>query len=714
MAVATTRDQRLETLAINTIRMLSVDAVQQANSGHPGLPMGAASMAYVLWTEFLKHNPKDPHWPDRDRFVLSAGHGSMLLYSLLHLTGYDLPLEQIRQFRQLGSMTPGHPERGDAPGVEVTTGPLGQGFANGVGMAIAEAFLAARYNRPGHEIVDHFTYGIVSDGDVMEGVAMEAAAIAGHLRLGKLIYLYDQNQITLAGTANLSMSEDVGARFEAMGWQTFAIDGMDTDAVREALDDARSDLSRPSLILARTQIGYGSPKKQNTFGVHGSPLGPDEVRATKENLGWPLEPAFYLPDEALSHFREALDRGAEFEAAWRMRFESYAEAYPELAAEFMRAQAGELPEGWDADLPSWKPGDKPIATRKASEAAIQAFFPKIPTFIGGSADLNPSTNTGMKGAGDFESPSLAPDGSVQGALGGGWSYAGRNIHFGVREHGMGSSVNGMAAHGGVIPFGATFLVFSDYMRPAVRLSALSHLKSIWVWTHDSIAVGEDGPTHEPVEHVMSLRLIPNLTVIRPADANETVEAWRVALTTKNRPTALILTRQDLEILDRSGARGDVGKGGYVLIDADGDPDIVLIGTGSEVALCVKTREALAEHGIKARVVSLPSWELFDAQGATYTSQVLGPEGTPRLSVEAGVTTGWQRHLGANGRTVGIDRYGASGPGSKILAHFGFTKEHVTAEALRLLGRDDLANEIEPEPEGGETAGEEAKGGEGHS
>jgi transketolase len=714
LAVATARDQRLETLAVNTIRMLSVDAVQKANSGHPGMPMGAASMAYVLWTEYLKHNPRDPHWPDRDRFVLSAGHGSMLLYSLLFLTGYDLPLEQLQQFRQLGSMTPGHPERGDTPGVEVTTGPLGQGFANGVGMAIAEAFLAARYNRPGHEIVDHFTYGIVSDGDIMEGVAMEAAALAGHLRLGKLIYLYDQNAITLAGTANLSFSEDVAARFEALGWQAIGIDGMDTDQVRQALDDARRDLSRPTLILARTHIAYGSPHKQDTFGAHGSPLGVDEVKATKENLGWPVEPPFYLPDEAVSHFREALDRGADWQAAWRIKFESYAEEYPELAAEFMRAQAGELPEGWDADLPSWKPGDKPIATRKASEAVIQAFFPKIPTYIGGSADLNPSTNTGMKGAGDFEAPSLNPDGNVQGALGGGWSYAGRNIHFGIREHAMGSAVNGMAAHGGVIPFGATFLVFSDYMRPAVRLSALSHLKSIWVYTHDSIAVGEDGPTHEPVEHVMSLRLIPNLTVIRPADANETREAWKLALTARNHPTALILTRQDLDILDRSDAKGDVSHGGYILADTDGDPDVVLMGTGSEVGLCVKARAALAEHGIKARVVSLPSWEIFEAQDSSYRSQVLGPEGTPRLSVEAGVTIGWQKYTGAKGRSVGQDRYGASGPGAKVLAHFGFTKEHVTAEALRLLGRRDLANQIDPEHAGGETAGEEAKGGEGHS
>jgi transketolase len=710
--VAVATDQRLETLAINTIRMLSVDAVQQANSGHPGLPMGAASMAYVLWQEFLKHNPKDPHWPDRDRFVLSAGHGSMLLYSLLHLTGYDLSLEQVKNFRQLGSQTPGHPERGHTAGVEVTTGPLGQGFANGVGMAIAEAFLAATFNRPGHEIVDHYTYGIVSDGDVMEGVAMEAASLAGHLGLGKLIYLYDQNHITLAASANLSFTEDVELRFKAMGWHTVSIDGMSTNEVRDALEEARSVADKPSLILARTTIGYGSPKKQDTFGVHGSPLGPDEVKATKENLDWPVEPAFYLPEESLSHFRDAIARGEEAEAAWKTQFEAYAEAFPEEAAAFTKAIAGELPDGWDADLPTWKPGDKPVATRKASEAVIQAFFPKVPTFIGGSADLNPSTNTGMKNAGDFSPPSLGDD-AVQGALGGGFNYAGRNIHFGIREHAMGSSVNGMAAHGGVIPFGATFLVFSDYMRPAVRLSALSHLKSIWVFTHDSIAVGEDGPTHEPVEHVMSLRLIPQLTVIRPADANETAEAWRAALTSST-PTALILSRQDLPIIDRSGGKGNVLDGAYVVKDVNGEPDIVLIGTGSETQLAVSAAELLAEHGFKARVVSMPSWELFEAKSAEYRAGVLGPDSTPRLSVEAGVTIGWQRYTGANGRQVGIDTYGASGPGSQVLKHFGFTKEHVAAEALRLLGRDDLADQVEPPQGGGQTVGKEAKGDEGHS
>ena len=699
----------------NAIRFLSMDAVEKAKSGHPGLPMGAADMATVLFTRFLSHDPKHPHWPDRDRFVLSAGHGSMLLYSLLHLTGYALPMEEIQNFRQLGSMTPGHPERGMTPGVEVTTGPLGQGFGNGVGLAIAEAYLAAHYNRPGHHIIDHYTYGIVSDGDVMEGVAMEAASLAGHLRLGKLIYLYDQNDITLAGTTNLSMSENIPMRFEAAGWHVQEIDGMDSDAVRGALDRARSESERPSLIVANTVIGFGSPKKAGTFGAHGSPLGPDEVIATKENLGWPTEPAFHMPEEAVAHFRKAIARGVELQEEWEARFESYKREHPDLAAEFEQAVAGELAPGWDSDLPTWEPGSKPIATRKASEAVIQAFFPKVPTFIGGSADLNPSTNTGMKGGGDFQAPANVDisEIEIQGELGGPWGYAGRNIHFGIREHAMGSSVNGMAAHGGVVPFSATFLVFSDYMRPPIRLAALSHLHAIFVFTHDSIAVGEDGPTHQPVEQVMSLRLIPGLTVIRPADANETADAWRVALTLKT-PSALIFTRQDLPILDRSGAKGDLFQGGYILVDTDGEPDIVLIATGSEVSLAVLARELLAEHGVAARVVSLPSWELFDQQPEDYRASVLGPEGTARLSIEAGTTIGWARYTGCNGASVGIDTFGASGPGSQVLAHFGFTKEHVAAEALRLLGRRDAAAEIEPEREGGETAGEEAEGAEGHS
>jgi transketolase len=710
LAVAT--DRQLETLAINTIRMLSIDAVQKANSGHPGLPMGAAAMGYVIFNDYLKHNPKNPAWFDRDRFVLSAGHGSMLLYSLLHLTGYELPLEELKNFRQLGSMTPGHPERGHTPGVEVTTGPLGQGFANGVGMAIAEAYLAARYNRPGHEIIDHITYGIVSDGDVMEGVAMEAASIAGHLQLGKLIYLYDQNEITLAATANVSFTEDVPARFEGMGWHVQTIDGMDPDAVRAAIDAAKAVTDKPSLICCQTVIGYGSPNKANSFGAHGSPLGPDEVLATKRHLGWPSEEPFFLPEDAVSHFREAIDRGAEQEAAWNERFAAYEAAHPELAAELKAAIAGELAPDWDSELPVWSAGDKPIATRKASEAVIQAFFKKVPTFIGGSADLNPSTNTAMKGAGDFEPPATKPA-FLQGTTGGEWSYAGRNIHWGIREHAMGSAANGMAAHGGVIPFTATFHVFSDYMRPAVRLAALSDYKTIFVFTHDSVAVGEDGPTHEPVEQTMSLRLIPNLRVIRPADANETAHAWRLAIE-HDGPSALVLSRQDLPILDQSQAQGDASRGGYILADAEGGaPEVVLISTGSEVALAMEAREALAADGVSARVVSLPSWEIFEQQGAAYEEQVLGPAGTPRVTVEAGVTIGWERYAGSNGRVIGLDRFGASAPGKKVLEVLGFTKERVAATALRLLGKDDLAEEYEPVTDG-ETVGTQPAGSDGHS
>ena len=678
MAVAT--DRKLEELSINTIRMLSVDAVQKANSGHPGLPMGAAAMAYILWTEYYKHNPKNDEWFDRDRFVLSAGHGSMLLYSLLHLTGYDLPMEELQNFRQIGSMTPGHPEARHAPGIDITTGPLGAGFASAVGMAIAEAYLAARYNRPGHEIINHYTYSIVSDGDIMEGVAMEAAAVAGHLGLGKLIYLYDQNNMTLAASANVSFSEDVAARFQALGWHTVSVDGMDTDDVRRGLNEARSETGKPSLILCQTIIGAGSPNKANTFGVHGAPLGPDEVAATKENLDWPAEPAFYIPDEALEYFRRAIETGAAAEAEWQQRFDAYRAEFPDLGAELKRAIDRTLVDGWDNELPTWEPGSR-ISTRKAGEAVIAAFFPKVPTFIGGSADLNPSTNTGMKGAGDFENPNYQPTDKVQGALGGPWGYEGRNIHFGIREHAMGSAVNGMASHGGIYPFGATFLVFSDYMRPAIRLAALSEYKSIFVFTHDSIAVGEDGPTHEPVEHVMSLRLIPKLLVIRPADGNETADAWRVALQ-HHGPVVLVLSRQDLPTLDTSAAKGSLKNGAYVLRESEGDPDIVLIGTGSEVQLAVGAADELAAAGIKARVVSMPSWELFEEQSEQYRESVLGG-GAKRLSIEAGVTTGWQRYADAS---VGIDRFGASGPGGKVLEHFGFTVANVVEHANALLAR----------------------------
>lgn len=698
--------------AINAIRTLSIDAIQKANSGHPGLPMGAAPMAYALWQNHLVHNPKNPLWPNRDRFVLSAGHGSMLLYSLLHLTGYDVTLDDIKSFRQIHSATPGHPERLDTPGVEVTTGPLGQGLANGVGMAIAEAFLAATFNTDEHAIVDHYTYGIVSDGDVVEGVAMEAAAIAGNLKLGKLIYLYDQNHITLAASANVSMHEDVAARFESIGWHVQSIDGMDVDAVNAAIEAAKSVTDQPSLICATTTIGYGSPKKAGTFGVHGSPLGPDEVIATKENLGIPTEPDFYVPEDASAHFLEAVSKGAEAEKAWCNVFAAYKQANPELAKQYELALAGKAPDGWDADMPTWNVGDKAISTRKASGETIATFWKNLPGFIGGSADLNPSTLTNMKGGGDF-GPAIYNDMETQGADAEGWSYAGRNIHFGIREHGMGAIVNGMAAHGGVIPFGSTFHVFTDYMRPAIRLSALSHLHSIWVMTHDSIAVGEDGPTHEPIEQTMSLRLIPGLTVLRPADANETAAAWRHAITSTT-ATMLVLSRQDLAVLDMSGAKGSLEDGAYILIDTEGDPDIVLIATGSEVELAVMAREELASRGVAARVVSMPSWELFRAKGKDYQQQVLGKPGTARLSIEAGITTGWAEWTGENGSQVGMTTYGLSGPGKDVLKYFGFTREHVAAEALRVLGRNDEADELDADYRTEHAAGKPMDGADGHS
>jgi len=712
VAVAAQRNTSVETQAINAIRTLSMDAIETAENGHPGLPLGAAPMAYVIWQEFLKHNPRDPQWPDRDRFVLSAGHGSMLLYSLLHLTGYDLTLEDVKAFRQLGSRTPGHPERLHTPGVEVTTGPLGQGFANGVGLAIAEAFLAASFNRPEHEIVDHYTYGIVSDGDVMEGVAFEAAAIAGNLKLGKLLYLYDQNHITLAASADVSMHEDVAARFRALGWHVQEIDGMDTDAVRTAVEQAKSESEQPSLIVARTVIGFGSPNKAGTFGVHGSPLGPEETIRTKENLGIPTQPSFFVPDEAAQHFHEALDRGAEAQAQWRVRMDAYRAAFPEEATTYDQAIAGTLPDGWDADLPSWSHDDKPIASRKASGEVMNAFFRNLPTFLGGSADLNPSTNTVLKNGGDFGNPSTV-DPQSQGLSGGGWNYTGRNLHFGIREHAMAAIVNGLAAHGGIIPFGSTFLVFSDYMRPAIRLAALSYLKSIFVFTHDSVAVGGDGPTHEPVEHVMSLRLIPHLTVLRPADANETADAWKVAIE-QDTASVLILSRQDLAILDRSGANGDVSRGGYILVDTEGTPDVVLLATGSEVELAVMARELLSDHDVSARVVSIPSWELFDAQDDAWREQVLGPSGMARVSVEAGSTIGWARYVGDNGACVGVDRFGASGPGKDVLKALGMTKEHVAATALRVLGRIEEADKIDEEFLGGEAAGSLPSPASGHS
>ena len=708
-------DPKLEDLCINSIRILSADAVQQANSGHPGMPMGAAAMAYTLWTRFLKHNPKDPLWVDRDRFVLSAGHGSMLLYSLLHLTGYDLSLDDIKNFRQWKSKTPGHPERGHAPGVEVSTGPLGQGFSNGVGMAMAERWLAAHYNKPGHEIVDHHTYAICGDGDLMEGITAESASLAGHLRLGKLIYLYDQNHISLAGATDLTFTEDVARRFEAYGWHTrHVLDGNDTDDVARAIEEAQMEQHRPSLLLVRTHIGYGSPKKQDTFEAHGSPLGEEELQAVKKALNWPTMDKFFLPAEAVAEFRKCVPEGQEKQKNWQERFNAYAKEFPTEAAEFQRIMAGNLPDDWAADLPKWKPEDKPIATRSAGGQVLNALAKRIPNIIGGSADLNPSTNTALKGMGDFQPAEFAGPGTA-GAVGGAWGYAGRNLAFGVREHAMGAAVNGIAAHGGIIPFSATFFVFSDYMKPSVRLGAIMGLKIVYVFTHDSVAVGEDGPTHEPVEQLAGLRAIPGLTVIRPADANETAEAWAFAVQ-HHGPSSIILSRQNLQILDRSKAVGKLEQGGYIVQDAEGGaPDVILIGTGSEVALCVKTAAKLKEFGVMARVVSLPCWSLFANQDAAYREQILPKAIKKRVTVEAGATMGWEKFAGDEGVVIGIDHYGASAPGDTIMKEFGFTSENVAAKALMILGRAaDAAKVAGGDSAGGDTAVAPTSPKEGHS
>jgi transketolase len=681
---------QLDQMAIDTIRFLSVDAVQKANSGHPGLPMGAAAMAYVLWTRFLRHNPANPQWSDRDRFVLSAGHGSMLLYSLLHLTGYDLPLDQIKLFRQWGSMTPGHPERGLTPGVETTTGPLGQGFANGVGMAISEAHLAARFNRPGFEIVDHFTYGLVSDGDLMEGVASEAASLAGQLELGKLIYLFDNNHVTLSAGTNIASNEDYAMRFQAYGWHTQSVeDGNDVEAIGQALQAARNETKRPSLILVRTHLGFGSPHKQDTFEAHGSPLGVEEVKLTKQNLGWPVEPPFDIPPEALAHFREALPRGRDAEAEWQDRFSRYAAIHPDPAREFQERMRGELPAGWDADIPVFPADPKGMMTRVASGKVMNAIAPKLPSLMGGSADLDPSTHTALKGAGDFESPDRA-SGDTQGSTGGGWSYAGCNLHFGIREHGMGAILNGLAVHGGIIPYGSTFLIFSDYMRPPMRLAAIMEQRVIYVFTHDSIALGEDGTTHQPVEQLANLRAVPRMLVIRPCDANETAYAWRIAIETRDRPVALVLTRQEVPTLDRSryASAAELKRGAYILAEAaNGRPDIILIATGSEVGLIVEAQHELEKRNIQARLVSMPSWELFDAQAEEYRRSVFPPSIRARLAVEAGATQGWHKYVGDLGSVLGLDHFGASAPASVLMREYGFTVENVCRRALSLLEKN---------------------------
>lgn len=663
--------ESLDPLCINTIRTLAMDAVQKANSGHPGLPMGAAAMAYALWTRVLRHNPANPSWPNRDRFILSAGHGCMLLYSLLHLTGYDLPLDELKRFRQWGSRTPGHSEHGLTPGVETTTGPLGQGFGNGVGMAIAERFLATHFNRPGYPIVDHYVYAIVSDGDLMEGVSSEAASLAGHLGLGKLIYLYDDNRITIDGSTSLAFTENVGARFDAYGWHIQRVDGNDVKMVEAALSAAQAEHDRPSLIIAKTHIAYGSPNKQDTAEAHGSPLGEEEVRLTKEALGWPLEPTFYIPDEALAHFREALQRGRAWEAEWQTQFDAYTAAYPELADEWNRVMKAELPEGWAEKIPTFTPAGGSLATREASGKVLNAIAPSLPTLIGGSADLTPSNNTYLKGCGDFQRS----------------SPGGRNFHFGVREHAMGSILNGMALHRGVIPYGGTFLIFSDYMRPAIRVAALSHIHAIYVFTHDSIGLGEDGPTHQPIEHLAALRAMPNLTVIRPADATETAVAWRAALEHRGGPVALALTRQKLPVLDRTKFPPAelLLKGAYILAEADqGHPRLILIAAGSEVHLALEAWGRLADEGIPTRVVSMPSWALFDQQPESYRNEVLPPTVTARLAIEAGSPQGWHRYVGHGGGVIGMTRFGASAPYHVLMEQFGFTAENVVSRAMELL------------------------------
>lgn len=655
---------------INAIRFLSVDAVQKANSGHPGLPMGAAPMAYVIWKRFLKHNPSDPSWDDRDRFVLSAGHGSMLLYSLLHLTGYDLSLEDLKQFRQLGSKTPGHPENFVTAGIETTTGPLGQGFANGVGFAIAESLIAARFNRPGYNIVDHYTYGIVSDGDLMEGVASEAASLAGHLGLGKLIYLYDDNDISIDGSTDITFTEDVGKRFEAYAWHVQHVDdGNDVDAITAAIEAAKAETGRPSIVIVRTTIGFGSPNKQGTSGIHGSPLGDEEVRLTKLNLGWPEDKTFYVPEEADAHMREAVKQGQRSQQTWNELFKNYAAAHPELAKTYQLWMSGDFVEDWESALPVFDAGEK-MATRASSGKVLNAIAAKIDNLVGGSADLTPSNNTGIKLATDYQKET--PSGGY--------------FRFGVREHGMASICNGISLHGGLRPFCGTFLIFSDYMRPAVRLSALMRQPVIYVFTHDSIGQGEDGPTHQPVEQAMSLRMIPNLLMMRPADANEVAQVWRAAMLQKDRPTAIAFTRQGVPTFDRSkmGSAEGTMKGAYVLSDDGDTPDVILMASGSEVSLSVDAAEILRAEGKSVRVVSMPCWELFEEQSQSYKDSVLPPNVTRRLSVEAGTTMGWDRYTGAEGKSFGLDRFGESGPGGELFKHFGFTPENIASIAREMF------------------------------
>jgi transketolase len=663
----------LDELCVNTLRFLAVDMVQKANSGHPGLPMGSASMAYALWDRSLKFNPRDPDWPDRDRFVLSAGHGCALLYALLHVTGFDLPLEELKRFRQWGSRTPGHPEYGKTPGVEATTGPLGQGLANGVGMAIAEVALAARFNRPGHQIVDHYTYVLVSDGDLEEGISSEAGSIAGHQHLGKLIVLYADNHITIEGSTELTFTEDRMARFASFGWHVQRVErSNDVEAVALALENARQERDRPSLIAVRTHIGFGSPHKHDTAAAHGEALGVDEVRLTKEGMDWPVSPSFHIPEEALEHFWRAVALGNSVQTEWESRLKAYAQQYPDLEAEFQRVINRQLPKDWDADLPTFRAADGPMATRVASGKAIEALGSHLPEMMGGSADLAPSTHTNINGAGNFE-----PE-----------NWAGRNMHFGIRENAMGAILNGMALHRGLIPYGGTFFVFTDYMRPPMRLAAMDALPVIYVFTHDSIGMGEDGPTHQPIEQLVGLRSIPGMMVLRPADANETVAAWRLAIGRKKGPVALVLTRQDLPVLDLNSYPAiptGVPLGGYILANSTaGDrPEIILIATGSEVHLALEGRDRLATEGVQARVVSMPSTNIFASQPDDYREKVL-PTGLPLLVIEAGSSLGWRSYVGPQNAVIGIDTFGASAPGPVVMEHYGFTVENVCRQAHHVL------------------------------
>ncbi|HZT58636.1 MAG TPA: transketolase [Pyrinomonadaceae bacterium] len=666
--------QELDRLCINTIRALSLDAVQKAESGHPGLPLGAAPMAYVLWTRFLRYSPNNPKWPGRDRFLLSAGHGSMLLYSLLYLTGYDLPLEELKNFRQWGSKTPGHPENTLTPGVEITTGPLGQGFANGVGMAMGAAHLAARFNQPGFKLIDNHIYAIVSDGDLMEGVASEAASLAGHLKLGKLIYFYDDNHVTIEGYTSLAFSEDVPKRFQAYGWHTSTVeDGNDLDAIENAIREAQAD-ERPSLISVKTIIGFGMPT-EGTRKAHSDAPGEDAVRETKRTLGWPEDKEFFVPDEALAHFRKAIERGEQLERDWEARVAEYESRFAELGRAWRETMSGDLPGGWESHLPSFE-NAQPMATRQASGEVINALAPNLLTLVGGSADLGPSNNTDIKQGGDFEAD----------------KYAGRILHFGIREHAMGAALTGMSLNGGLIPYGGTFMCFSDYMKPAIRLAALSHVQVVYVFTHDSIGLGEDGPTHQPVEQLAGLRAIPNLYVIRPADPHEVREAWRLAILRRHAPTALVLTRQKVPVLDRSKYASAEGarRGAYVIAEATGadgntaTPQVILLSTGSEVSLCLEAREQLQKEGTPTRVVSMPCWELFDEQDEQYRASVIPRDIPARLAVEAAASLGWSRYTGDRGDCLCLDRFGASAPGATALKELGFTVENVVARARALL------------------------------